>query len=278
MKAFPLAMLLMPFLAALCHAETTYQLKENIPYYDEAARQADDYIAERCVLDFYYPENVEGFPTIVWFHGGGLSSGNKYIANRLKGRDIGVIAVNYRLAPKVKAATAIDDAAAAVSWALDHVADYGGDPSLITVSGHSAGGYLTSMIGLDPQYLAKFGKEPSDIASLVPFSGHTITHLAIREERDIPITQPIVDEFAPLYHVSKDAPPMLLITGDREMEMVGRYEENAYFYRMMKVVGHPDIRLFEMDGYGHWMVEPAYPLLIREVKAHAKAKQEAAAN
>ncbi|MNF12963.1 hypothetical protein D3C80_2146400 [compost metagenome] len=59
---------------------------------------------------------------------------------------------------------------------------------------------------------------------------------------------------------------MLLITGDRELEILGRYEENAYLMRMMKVAGHKDTRLFELDGYNHGMTEPAFPLLISEVK------------
>ncbi len=69
----------------------------------------------------------------------------------------------------------------------------------------------------------------------------------------------MVDDLAPLFHVRKDAPPLLLITGDREMEMMGRYEENAYMMRMMKVVGHPDTRLYEMDGYGHNMLDTCLP-------------------
>ena len=88
----------------------------------------------------------------------------------------------------------------------------------------------------------------------------------MRKERGIEGTRPIIDDLAPLFHVRKDAPPLLLITGDREMEMMGRYEENAYLMRMMKVVGHPDTRLLEMDGYGHNMLAPAFPLLVREVK------------
>ena len=39
---------------------------------------------------------------------------------------------------------------------------------------------------------------------------------------------------------------------------------------MMKVVDHPDTRLYEMDGYGHNMLVPAYPLLIREVQRIVK--------
>ena len=60
-----------------------------------------------------------------------------------------------------------------------------------------------------------------------------------------------------------------MITGDREKELLGRYEENAYFYRMMKVAGHEDIELIELHGYGHQMTEPAFPLLLNFVKARS---------
>jgi len=45
--------------------------------------------------------------------------------------------------------------------------------------------------------------------------------------------------------------------------MLGRYEENAYLMRMMKVVGHKETTLYELDGYGHNMTEPAFPLLLK---------------
>ena len=61
-------------------------------------------------------------------------------------------------------------------------------------------------------------------------------------------------------------PPLLLITGDRELEMLGRYEENAYMMRMMLVTGHQQTRLFELDGYGQAPKEPAYPLILKEAK------------
>ena len=64
----------------------------------------------------------------------------------------------------------------------------------------------------------------------------------------------------------KDAPPILLITGDREKELLGRYEENAYLFRMLKVSGHQDVTLFEIDGYGHGMTDPAHPLLLKFVQ------------
>jgi len=72
---------------------------------------------------------------------------------------------------------------------------------------------------------------------------------------------------APLYHARKEAAPMLIITGDRELELLGRYEENAYFWRMLKVAGHPQVEIFELDGYNHGqMAKPAHPLLLRFVR------------
>ena len=69
------------------------------------------------------------------------------------------------------------------------------------------------------------------------------------------------------FHVRKDAPPILLISGDRELEMLGRYEESAYFWRMLKNAGHTDVTLLELDGYNHGqMADPAFPLLLQFMK------------
>ena len=250
-----------------------YEIKSNIQYYNSTTNKSDSYINERCTLDLYFPKNVKGFSTIVWFHGGGLTGGDKEIPEALKNKGFAIIGVNYRLSPKVKAEKCIEDAAAAVAWAFNNITGYGGDTSLIFVSGHSAGGYLTSMIGLDKKWLEKTGIDANKIAGLIPFSGQCITHFEIRREKGIPETQPTIDNFAPLFYVRADAPPLLLITGDRELEMLGRYEENAYLARMMKLVGHKQTKLFELDGYGHGMTEPAFPLLVNEVNRIAKEKQ-----
>lgn len=243
-----------------------YILDRNIPYYSQEIRNSDSYSNERCVLDVYYPKNGRNLPTVVWFHGGGLEAGEKHIPDGLKEKGVIVITVNYRLHPKVKHPVYIEDTAAAVAWTFNNITKYHGDPNKIFVTGHSAGGYLASMVGLDKSYLKKYKINANDIAGLIPFSGHTITHFTIRKEMGIEGTKPLIDQYAPLFHVRKDAPPMLLITGNRELEMLGRYEENAYFYRMMKVVEHPDIELMELDGYGHNMVYPAVPLLLDFVK------------
>ena len=245
--------------------ESEYQIKLNIPYYDDTINQSHEYIKERCVLDIYYPRNLENFPTIVWFHGGGLTGGEKEIPKALKEKGFAVVGVNYRLSPKAKAPAYIEDAAAAVAWVFNNIKNYGGDTSLIFVAGYSAGGYLTNMIGLDKKWLAVHGVDANNIAGLISLSGQAITHFTIREEKGIPGTQPIIDDLAPLYYVRADAPPLILITGDRELELLGRYEENAYLMRMMKLVGHKNTKLYEMGGYDHGMTLPAFPLLIKEV-------------
>lgn len=246
--------------------ETSYKTISNIPYYSQAKQSSDTYIKERCVLDIYYPTNEKGFATIVWFHGGGLTGGEKELPDGLKNKNICIIGVNYRLSPQVKAPAYVEDAAAAIAWAFNNIENYGGDASKIFVSGHSAGGYLACMTGLDKKYLAAHNIDANRIAGLIPLSAQTITHFNIREQRGIKNTQPVVDEYAPLYHVRPDAPPLLLITGDRELEMLGRYEENAYLARMMKVAGHNQTRLLELQGYDHGMVYPALPLVLKEVR------------
>jgi Dipeptidyl aminopeptidases/acylaminoacyl-peptidases len=137
----------------------------------------------------------------------------------------------------------------------------------VIVSGHSAGGYLAAMVGLDKRWLAAHDIDADSLAGLAPYSGHAITHFTIRKERGIPGTQPVVDDLAPLFHVRGDAPPILLVTGDRDMELLGRYEETAYLWRMLKEAGHQNVELFELEGYDHGqMAEPAHPLLLRFIQ------------
>lgn len=250
-----------------------YRTVEDILYRD--SESATDYMKERCRLDVYHPVGDDDFATVVWFHGGGLTSGNRIVPEELMNQGIAVVAVNYRLSPQVEAPAYIEDAAAAVAWTFRNIEEYGGSSEKIFVSGHSAGGYLTSMVGIDKRWLAQHNIDANRIAGLIPYSGHTITHFTVRKERGIDGKQPIVDELAPLFHVREDAPPLLLITGDRDLELLGRYEENAYFWRMMLEVGHTESDLMELDGYNHGqMAEPGHPLLIRFVQKHVKRIDE----
>ncbi|PZR24287.1 MAG: lipase [Flavobacterium psychrophilum] len=246
--------------------KTEYTTQSNVKYYPDNIYKGDSYAAERCVMDIYYPKNSTGFATILWFHGGGLTGWHKEIPEELKDKGYCIIGVGYRLSPNVKALNCIEDSAAAIAWVFNNIGKYGGDVSKIFISGHSAGGYLAMMTVLDKKYLSKYNIDANKVAGLIPFSGQCITHFTVRKEKGMRDTQPLIDEMAPLYHVRGDAPPLLLITGDRELEMLGRYEENAYMARAMKLNGHKETKLLELDGYGHNMAYPAYPLLLNEVK------------
>lgn len=269
-----LVFLLTALITISAKAQQEYITEKDIPYYADSIRKKDAYIASQCRLDIYYPKGAKKFATIVWFHGGGLTGGSKEIPARLMQKGYAVIGVGYRFSPKVKAPAYIEDAAAAMAWVFRNIQRYGGDTSLLFLSGHSAGGYLGMMITLDKKYLRAYQIDANRIAGLIPFSGQAITHFTVRQERGIKDTQPVIDEYAPLFHVRADAPPMLLITGDREKELLGRYEENAYLNRMMKLAGHKLTRLYELDGFDHGsMVEPAFPLLLREVAEIIQQKQ-----
>ena len=243
-------------------AEGHYVTKTDIPY----TEKSDSYAKERLKLDVHHDTEANGLPVIVWFHGGGLTGGNKHIPKELSEAEYVVIAPNYRLIPNVGVDECIDDAAEAIAWAFAHAAEYGGDPKKIFVSGHSAGGFLTSMTGLDKSRLEKYGIDADSIAGLIPFSGQVITHFSDRKSKGIDELTPFVDQKAPLFHVRKDAPPYIIITGDAELELFGRYEENLYMWRMMKLAGHPDVKIYKLDGYNHGeMASPAHHILKNEI-------------
>ncbi|HYR59534.1 MAG TPA: alpha/beta hydrolase [Chthoniobacteraceae bacterium] len=197
-----------------------------------------DYEKERCKLDLYLPADRPGFPTLLWFHGGGLTGGRKdeeftaKIARFFAGKGIAVAAANYRLSPKTPFPGYVEDAAAAFAWLRAHIAEQGGDREKVLIGGHSAGAYLTAMLGMDVRYLKKFGLEPSVIAGLIPVSAQMMTHYTVRAERGIGRNTIIADEAAPIYFTRKETPPMLVIYADNDMP--ARQQENAYFVAAQK--------------------------------------------
>ncbi len=259
--------LLTTLLLSALMAKAQYRQADDILY----TESTDAYARERCKLDVYYPTDQKDVPVVVWFHGGGIEGGNKHIDAQLKNSGLVVVAVNYRLLPKARIDDILDDAAAAVAWTFKNIASYGGSKRKIFLAGHSAGGYLLDIIGLDKRWLAKYGVDADSLAALVPFSGQCITHYNIRKQQHIPALQATIDQYAPLTYVRPDAPPVIIISGDRELELYGRYEEQAYFWRMLKLAGHKDVTLYEMQGYDHGaMPQPAYKILkdhIRRITA-----------
>ena len=248
-----------------------YRFERNVPY--RSVPSGDAYADSLCRLDIAYPVGATDAPVVVWFHGGGLTGGSREVPPQLLADGLVVVGVEYRLSPRAAISEILDDAAAAVSWTMENIARYGGSADKIYLSGHSAGGYLADMVGLDKSLLGKYGKDADRIAGLIPCSGQVITHFETRRQMGMSPLQPLIDRTAPLFHVRKDCPPILILSGDRELELYGRYEETAYFYRLLKLVEHPDVTLYELDGYDHGnMPQASFPLILQFVRKHEKGR------
>jgi acetyl esterase/lipase len=105
---------------------------------------------------------------------------------------------DYRLYPEVRYPEFLNDGAAAIRWARDHAADYGGDPTRIVLAGHSAGAYNAAMLALDGAFLSEAGVDPSNIKAFAGLSGpyyflpldDPATIATFGEYPDLPSTQP----------------------------------------------------------------------------------------
>lgn len=243
------------------NAEPGYRHLKDISYVSED--ETDAYRLERCRLDIYYPENTDGFATLVWFHGGGLEGGSKSLLQEFRGQGFAVVDVNYRLSPKAKCPSYIEDAAQAMAWVFEHIAEYGGTPDQIYVGGHSAGGYLTLMLVLAKDYMAACGADADRIAKAYPVSGQTATHYTIKAERGLSRDIPLIDEYAPSNNVRKEGAPLMLITGDDDLEMLARYEENLHLYALLEYFSHP-VELYQLEGFNHGNVIGPASYLIRD--------------
>jgi acetyl esterase/lipase len=261
----PLNRFILPLLASgLLAAELP---TAGIAYYGaDATAAGGEVMQQHCLLDLNRPRESTGWPTLVWLHGGGLTSGRRDGPGTLVAKGIAVVAVGYRLSPAVSCPAYIEDAAAATAWTLDHIADYGGDPKRVFLGGHSAGAYLAAMVAMDSTWLIRHGRSPLDLAGLVAVSGQMTTHFTVRAERGQSEAVPVVDAFAPIAHVSAALPPMLLITGEERIEWPTRVAENRWFTAVLRHVGHDHVELHELGGFDHGgCVEGGLPLIRRFV-------------
>lgn len=267
-------LLLLILIASVVSAQQDDYIHEmNIPYYSVEKTSLDTYIQERSVLDVYCPKDKKPEATIIWIHGGGLHMGNKYLPNSFKKKGVCLIAVSYRLYPKVVAPTHIEDAAAAVAWVFNNIERYGGDKSKVFVVGHSAGAWLTAMLSFEKKWLAANGIDANALSGVFLLSGKAATMNIVKNKRDKEEFRMVINDLAPLYHARKDMPPLMLITGDRELDLPGVYEENALLMRIMKTKGHTQTSLHELGGFGHQITQAAFPLVLSHVREMVKSER-----
>ena len=218
----------------------------DIPYSDDGNEQK--------VLDLYLPEE-DSFPTLIYFHGGGFSSGDKNethaLGEYLVRHGIALVSVNYSVGRDVQYPTYILDAAESVKWTMDHIGEYG-QCDKFYVGGSSAGAYLSQMLCFDKEYLGAYGIKPTDIAGYIHDSGQPTTHFAILQSRGVNGDRVIIDEAAPLYYVGmdKEYAPMMILVATSDLGV--RYDQTMLLVSTLKLFGVPEenINLKVMEG-GH---------------------------
>lgn len=212
-------------------------------------------VDERCKLDVYRPAEGHDLPCLLWFHGGGLTAGTKddagtvATARALAQNGIVVATINYRLSPKHPYPAYLDDTAAAFHWIKQHASEHQASDKKIHLAGHSAGGYLVTMLASDPRWLRKQGDKIEDIAGIVSLSGQMVTHFTIRAERGIADTTIIVDQDAPMHYAKNPCAPQLILYAEQDMAM--RAEENVLYLSARKAAGHANVRGWMVKGSDH---------------------------
>jgi len=212
----------------------------------------------RQLLDVYAPTQGERLPVLVFIYGGSWNSGSKndyaFAGAALAAQGFVSVVPDYRLVPEVRFPNFIDDCAAAVRWCVEHVAEYGGDPSRIVLVGHSAGAYTTLMLALDAHYLRDAGVEMSALRGAIGLAGPydflpldtSATREAFGQAPDLQLTQPV-------HFARADAPPLLLLWGDgdttvgprslRSLENAVRSAGGPVESKIYPGVNHVDIML-----------------------------------
>ena len=117
-------------------------LHQDIAYGDHPLQKFDLWVSE-----FGFRE---GGPVLIYYHGGGLTGGDKVSAatDNLIYSNIGKYAArvggiginaNYRLAPEAKFPDGATDLRMIIEWVKENISDYGGSPDNIFIMGNSAG-------------------------------------------------------------------------------------------------------------------------------------------
>jgi acetyl esterase/lipase len=120
-----------------------------------------------------------GAPVLLQVHGGawviGQKEGQGYpLMSHLAERGWVCVAINYRLSPRATWPDHIVDVKRAIAWVRAGIAEYGGDPDFLVITGGSAGGHLSALAALtpgDPAYQPGFESVDTSVAAAVPCYG-----------------------------------------------------------------------------------------------------------
>ncbi len=191
-----------------------------------------------------------GAPVLVYIHGGAWVIGDKReqgipMMHELAQRGWVCVAINYRLSPKATWPDHVVDCKRALAWVREHIAEYGGDPSFVAVSGGSAGGHLAALVAVtpnEPEWQPGFEEADTSVDACIPFYGvHDVTGhpeasgthgpglVDLLQERvmktTVHVDRDTFDLASPDQRITSAAPPMFVIQGANDTLMpreVGR--------------------------------------------------------
>ena len=229
----------------------------------------------RNQLDIYRPKVIppEGCPVLLQIHGGAWMVGKKgsqgmALMKLLASSGWICVDANYRLSPNVGMPVHIQDCKAALCWIRKNGADYGMDTSFVAVTGGSAGGHLSSLLGVTANLPAlQPGMEDIDtsVQASVPFYGpHDITYRFKQnhnsEEAQEWLTGVVMHEspaqnamlwelVSPLSHIREDAPPYMLLHG--HPDSVVPVKDSQVFSRELRKTSSKPVVYAELPGAAH---------------------------
>jgi acetyl esterase/lipase len=213
-------------------------------------------------------------PVLLQIHGGAWMVGSKDQQARpllyhLAERGWVCVAINYGLSPKATWPDHLVDCKLALKWIRDHIAEYGGDPGYVVVTGGSAGGHLTAMVGLTanrPEFQPGFEQVDTSVRAMVPFygvydfldrngfrgSGSAGFRRAMQRHvfKADPVEQRDVwAQASPLDQVHRNAPPALVVHG--ELDVLAPVQEARLFVERLRAVSDAPVVYVELAGAQH---------------------------
>jgi len=233
-------------------------------------------------LDVYSPTAGSGHPVCMFIHGGGWTSYRKElfaaVAMVLVPEDVVVVIPDYTLYPDANYAQMAYEMAAALSWTLENVARYGGDPGRVVVSGHSAGSHLMALSVMDPRFLPVHGHQWSEVGGMLGVSGVYNVQAWYDFDRErgdsiVPALPEIMGgpsafgKASPISYVRPDMPPVLLIHG--EQDAIVPWNSSAEFHAALLAAGaHSELQVYPGAGHNDILlraVEQKRPRLVADI-------------
>ena len=243
----------------------------NLAYVDDGNR--------RHRLDIYRPrpatngDALTGAPVLLQIHGGAWMIGSKEqqglpLMYPLAQNGWVCVAINYSLSPRATWPDHLVDCKRALAWVKEHIAEYGGDPDRVVVTGGSAGGHLSAMIGLtanDARFQPGFEAADTSVRAFVPmYAVYDFTDReGLRGRRD-PLRRALErhivkrvreEEFAifdlasPMSHVREGVPPCFVVHG--ALDTLAPVEEARHFVGLLRAVSTEPVAYAELPGAHH---------------------------